>query len=320
MRSAGSVEKAWLDHSGSRLTVQSLGEAGVRARLSGNGLVLQTGLFRQRLLADVPALAPAISLLYADYPVLDNECYCDFTLSLRRPANLRRWVKPQVLAYFDGQPLFEPLPLGHAFPLLEWGLNFCATTSSFDHLTAHAAVLERGGRAVILPAPSGSGKSTLCAALLHRGWRLLSDELTVIDLDARRVWPVARPVSLKNRSIDIIRAFAPEAVFCDPTHDTTKGTVAHMRVPSAHLVRMNEPAVPAWIVFPRWVADAPAELTPRDKAETVLDFAQNSFNGPQLGLDGFRAMTALIDRCDCLDFVYGRLDDAVRVFEHLAAA
>ena len=82
---------------------------------------------------------------------------------------------------------------------------------------------------------------------------------------------------------------------------------------------MNEPAVPAWIVFPRWVADAQAELTPRDKAETVLDLAQNSFNGPQLGLDGFRAMTALIDRCDCLDFAYGRLDDAVRVFDALAA-
>jgi predicted ATPase len=31
---------------------------------------------------------------------------------------------------------------------------------------------------VILPAPPGSGKSTLCAALVTRGWRLLSDELT----------------------------------------------------------------------------------------------------------------------------------------------
>jgi hypothetical protein len=42
-------------------------------------------------------------------------------------------------------------------------------------------VLERGGRALLLPAPSGSGKSTLCAGLAFNGWRLLSDELALLD-------------------------------------------------------------------------------------------------------------------------------------------
>ena len=52
-------------------------------------------------------------------------------------------------------------------------------------LLVHAAVLERDGRAVVMPGPSGVGKSTLCAALVARGWRLLSDEVAMIRTAGR---------------------------------------------------------------------------------------------------------------------------------------
>ena len=49
----------------------------------------------------------------------------------------------------------------------------------------HATVLERGGLAAGLMGPSGQGKSTLAAAMLTRGWRMLTDDLLVLDeLDA----------------------------------------------------------------------------------------------------------------------------------------
>lgn len=57
----------------------------------------------------------------------------------------------------------------------------------------------------IVPAPLDSAKRTLCAALVGKGWRLLSDELALVRLDTGELVPLPRPISLKNASINIIR-------------------------------------------------------------------------------------------------------------------
>lgn len=90
------------------------------------------------------------------------------------------------------------MPVGHAFPQLEWAMNWCISTQANFYLLLHSAVIERNGFAAIMPAPPGSGKSTLCAALINRGWRLLSDELALISLHDQNIYPLARPVGLKN--------------------------------------------------------------------------------------------------------------------------
>ena len=287
--------------------------------LRGPGLALRTGPFSVRLHTDIDLVARAVALLYADYPRPASDAFCDFAVRVRRVPGLRRWIRPQVQALYDGVPSFEPLPLGHAFPLFEWTLNWCVTTHAFEYLTLHAAVVERGGRAAILPAPPGSGKSTLCAALIHRGWRLLSDELALVSLHDGRLSALARPVSLKNRSLDVMRRFEPSVVFSAETQDTSKGTVAHMKVPRDQLRRMDEPALPAWVVFPRYVADAPPKLTPHDKADAMIELGRNSFNYSVLGRAGFDALAGLVTACDCFDFSYGHLDDAIAVFDRLAA-
>lgn len=115
--------------------------------------------------------------------------------------------------------------------MLEWGLNWCVSMHAHHYLIIHAAVVEKNGLAAILPAPPGSGKSTLTAGLVLSGWRLLSDELTLIDRRTGLLHALPRPVSLKNQSIDVIRQFNPEAFINRVSHDTSKGSVAHMRPP-----------------------------------------------------------------------------------------
>jgi HprK-related kinase A len=302
------------------LTVASVPPAQLRSRLASAGVRLRTGEFVTCIRSAIPQVADGIELLYGEYPLAGEDGFTDFYVNLGRSPGLRRWWRPQVLFDYDGAEPFAPLPLNQAFPMLEWGMNWCVTSRVHSCLVIHAAVIEKNGRGAILPAPPGSGKSTLCAALIHRGWRLLSDELTLVRLDTGALTGLARPVSLKNASIDVIQAWAPDAVFTPPVADTVKGTVAHMKAPSDSIARAGEPASPAWIVFPRYVAGAAPGLVPIPKARAFLRVAENAFNYSLLGRTGFDAVARLIDRSTSFDFCYSRLEDAVDIFEQLAGA
>jgi hypothetical protein len=62
----------------------------------------------------------------------------------------------------------------------------------------HAAALALGDRVAALVAPSGGGKSTLACALLSRGLRYLSDELTPFEPRTLHVHPYPRALQLKT--------------------------------------------------------------------------------------------------------------------------
>jgi len=293
--------------------------AELRRQLADGGVWLRTGPFSLKVQSRIPAVAEGLAELYGQFEVRNaHEAFADFHVSVNPPAGLRRWVRPQAAFSFDGRQPFKPLPRDQAFPMLEWGLNWCVSTQAHHYLIIHAAVVEKNGLAAILPAPPGSGKSTLTAGLVLSGWRLLSDELTLIDRKTGLIQPLPRPVSLKNQSIDVIRQFDPEAFINRASHDTIKGTVAHMRPPRDSVLRQHEVARPGWVIFPKWVAGAPATLTPRSQAQTFMFLAQNAFNYSHLGADGFRVGTALIDQTACYDFHYSQLHEAVATFNHLA--
>ncbi|MCP5371498.1 MAG: HprK-related kinase A [Hyphomicrobiales bacterium] len=288
-------------------------------RLRGPGVMLRTGPFVSRIWTDMPIMERGLSLLYADYPVEDDRGFADFHVSVMRPRSLRRWFQPQAQLLYDHQALFEPLPLDQALPMFEWGMNWAVGTMANQFLILHAATLERNGRVVIMPAPPGSGKSTLCAGLACRGWRLMSDEMALITLDDGLVVPLARPVSLKNKSIEVMTRFAPDAVFSEPAEETHKGTVALMRAPRDSVARKRDPARPAWIVFPNYLPGAETSLAPRSKAATFMEMGENAFNYSVHGRRGFDVLAGILDSCACYDFRYSDLDHAVQVFSSLAS-
>ena len=225
-------------------------------------------------------------------------------------------VSPQVLFDFDGRLPFKPLPLAQSFPMLEWGMNWCIANHCHSWLIIHAAVVEKNGQGVILPAPPGSGKSTLCAALVGRGWRLLSDELTIIDPDTGKLIPIPRPVGLKNDSINIIQTFLPEAKFGPACKDTRKGTVAHMAASDTDCVNTKW-VEPKWVVYPKYEAGSETIMVPHPKGDSLVQLAENSFNNQLLGRRGFEALANLVDATDSFDFRYSELDEAIKVFEDL---
>jgi HprK-related kinase A len=288
------------------------------ARLCGSGLRIRTGSFNFKIISSISSVAEGVYLLYADYPLVDETSFIDFTVEINPVRGVRRWWRPQVQFTYDGAYPFAALPLGHAFPLLEWAMNWCISTQAHYFLTLHAAVLERNGCAVIMPAPPGSGKSTLCAGLASRGWRLLSDELTLISLADGLITPLGRPISLKNQSLNVIRRFYPKVVLNQVTHDTSKGSVSHMKLPPGHVQQLQERARPRWVIFPKYVPDSEAELTLRSKANSLLELGRNSFNYPVLGLTGFELLADVVSASDCYDFRYSQLEDAIELFDQLA--
>lgn len=301
------------------MTLRELPRVDLVEQLKRPGLYLRTGPFVCCLQTTISDLGQLIQFLYADFPMEAPAEFADFHVRLAQPAGLRRWVRPQGLFFFDGRKLFEPFPVRLALPMLEWGLNWCVSRHAHQYLIIHSAVIERGGRAAILPAPAKSGKSTLCAALVHRGWRLLSDEFALLRPRDGCLVPLPRPISLKNASIALIRELAPDAAMGPPSADTRKGTIAHLRPPADSVARAGETARPAWLIFPSYQAGAPAELARVVKARAFLRVIQNSFNYSMLHATGFETVAAMIDACDCYDFTYGDLGGAIALFDSLGA-
>jgi HprK-related kinase A len=299
------------------LIVSDLTPRALRQQLHGNGLRLRTGPVVTSIRSRLDAVVAGISLHYASHTAEDAAGFADFSVSVERPASLRRWISPQVVFSVDDASSFAPLPGDQGFPMLEWGLNWCISSHCHQFLIVHAAVLERRGKALVLPAPSGSGKSTLCAALASSGWRLFSDELALLDPRHGHAVPLPRPISLKNESIDLIRSFAPRAILGPVVRETMKGSVTHLRPPEEAVLRENERALPAWVVAPRFSPGIAARLEPMPKARTFMRLVESAFNYNVHGREGFRTLTRLVDNADCYQFSYSRLEDAVRVFDRL---
>ncbi len=279
--------------------------------------MLRMGPFNISIRSEFHDIGHGIRTLYADFALLPDGEFVDFHVQVQAGQGLRRWLRPQAQFSFDGRKPFKPLPADQALPMLEWGLNWVITNHAHQYLILHAAVVEREGRALILPGTPGSGKSTLCAYLTHRGWRLLSDELALISLEDGLLYPVARPVSLKNQSIDIVRALGPDVTIGPVCADTNKGAVAHMRPTEDSVRRSLEPAAAAWMIFPKYRADAPPRREPVGKAQAFVDLLTHAFNYSTLGSAGFQALAGVVEQCAMHRVEYSHLEQAHDMLEEL---
>jgi len=289
----------------------------IRHALANNGVGLRVGPLKIKIQSTLPAMLDGICSLYSDYSVDLHGEFFDFHIRVFTPAGLRRWIRPQVFFSNDDFVPFKPLPVSQAFAFFEWGVNWCVSQYIHNHLILHAAVVEKEGRAVIMPAAPGSGKSTLCSALILRGWRLLSDEMAMVRLSDGLITPIPRPVSLKNESIPLLQNFSPGSFISRPTFDTAKGTVAHLKPPTDSVAAADTVVKPAWIIAPKYIPAATAILQPSTKGKTMLMAVQNSFNYSVLGSRGFDALVSLVDCCQCYHYSYSSLDDAVSTFQTL---
>ena len=233
-----------------------------------------------------------------------------YRVSLESPALLRNLIRPQVNFFFDGDSPFHPLPKSQAYPLLEWGINWCIAGNDFSRLIIHSGVAVKNGKAIIFPADPGSGKSTLSALLALSGWHVYSDELAIIEFDSCQVNPIFRPICLKNNSIDIIGKQMHSGYMTPPVADTSKGTVAHAMLTKRDDFDSWQPAPIAAVVFPKYNPNTYLDIEPFDQLTGLAKLITNAFNFNVVGERGFECMGKIVKQAQLFAIQYGDFNEA----------
>jgi HprK-related kinase A len=266
-----------------------------------------------RIGSDWRAPIAELRRLYAGYPKPDDDI-ADYNVRLFAKRPWRRWLRPAVEIGGDYTLVdAAPLPLAQGLLAAEMAMNLQLALGHRRHLLIHAACVERDGRALLMTGESGSGKSTLAALLSARGWRLMGDELALLDLDSGELHAFPRLVSLKNQSIAAVEAAIPQARFGPLMRDTPKGDIRHMVPDRRAVVTMTSPARPALILFPSFGFEIATREMPR--SEVFVRLTQASTNYVALGERGFRSLTGLVARVPTIAVDYPDTQAGVAAIE-----
>jgi HprK-related kinase A len=296
--------------------LKSLSANAFNAAIRSSQLRLRIGPYVFSLQSDLSNVIEGIKVLYSDFPLAAPADFVDYNISLRYASSLARLRQNSDFYYNHHRP-FDSIKTRQAYASIEWGMNWCVSVQANEYLKLHAAVIARNGQAIVMPGIPGAGKSTLCAAMGLSGWRILSDEHALIRPGTAQVAPLCRPVSLKNESIPLIRAFDQGAVFGPVSKDTHKGNVAHMKADLVAGCHDTSELTVTSMVFPRYSKDDPQQLSQRSRTQSFILAAYHSFNYSLLGSAGFQAMVTLIEAVECYDLVYHDLEWAIQSLEKM---
>ncbi|MDX3910344.1 MAG: HprK-related kinase A [Sphingobium sp.] len=256
-----------------------------------------------------------LARLYRDYPAPEDGI-ADFTVRLEPAKPWRRFVRPSVFITGDhGLADAAPMALAHGLLAAEMGMNLQMALGWRRHLLLHASCVEKDGRALVMTGESGSGKSTLAALLGERGWRLMGDEFALLDLVTGEVFAFPRLISLKNAAIAVMEAEVEAGRFGPLLKATAKGGIRHLVPRGDAVARMNEGAVPALLLFPRF--GFTPEVRGVGQGEVFMRLTQASTNYTALGEAGFLALSRFVGEVPAWAIDFSSGDEAIALVERL---
>lgn len=163
----------------------------------------------------------------------------------------------------------------------------------------HAAVLKRSDTAVMLVTHSGGGKSTLSWALLHHGFRFLSDELAPVDLEKLEVHPFPRALALKT---------APPMAYPLPPKTVRTSRTLHVTAADIPGGIIQSPVPLSNAFFLTWRPDAPAPSVRRlSTGEAAARFYANALNPLAHAGEGLDGAIRLATRLRCFELTTAEL-------------
>jgi hypothetical protein len=218
--------------------------------------------------------------------------------------------------YCDGRPVDFTTGLHRLAPTVK-SLLWKLAIDRYEFLFyIHSGVVGTGDRCVLLPAAAGSGKSSLTAALVHRGYRYLSDEVALIEPKTFRVPPVPLAVCVKDTAWQLMSRYFPNL----------RALMGHQRgdgkrvryVPPVPSTIQVEGALVSHIVFPRYDAAATTEIRPIARSVALRRLMSECWACGHLDRTNVTELVRWIGHIDCYDLTFSSLEKAADLVQQVA--
>ena len=281
------------------------------------GIGIRFGPYEYRIQSPINDIAIAVRTLYGDREFRTAVECPDFRVRVD-PG----WHKASrcVYASVNGQ-IWKRWPKRLTVGALEWVCNWCFFRGTAGKFALHAASAEvpSGKGAIVFPGLSGAGKSTLAATLMLSGWRLLSDEVALFDLQDHSLTGLGRSTVLKGESLKLIRDFFPEKAIFGPVGRMLEppGPVAHLRPTTETTEISGQTFLPLAFCFPERQLNTSPRLEPFEAGLCFSTLSQLGLNYRFLGPDGFETLLTLTKACPAFRLVYSDATDAERFLREL---
>ncbi len=218
----------------------------------------------------------------------------------------------------NGKELHHALPFLQLFPFLLDYMRTVAYQRLPYLLTIHSAALYKNDLCVLLPGVSGAGKSTLTSALLKQGYQLLSDEVTVVNLNDLGVYSIPMPITLKQGSWSLLQSLYPEL----------KESSIHCRFDGQAIRYIMPPMVErgekkrifaTHIIFPRLCDDCAGELKPLTVLAALAKLDTCGYQiQDELGVGKAESILNWLAGLDAYQLSYQHFDQAIEAIEGLS--
>jgi len=260
--------------------------------------------------ADSPAYQELLQSHLAHLEVSEHPSKPDIVFALHQQGDC-------IIPLVNGKQIHAGLTSQRLYPFMQDWMRVTAYQRVPYLLTLHAAALYKDDKCILLPGVSGAGKSTLTAALLSKGYQLLTDETAVIDLFDFGIYQVAMPLGLKEGSWPLLQPLYPALMALPVYRRFDQQPVRYLPPPEIQDVTLARISA-THIIFPQVSDDASGELLSLSPLQTLAKLDETGYQvQDKLGEEKAESMLFWLAGLQAYEVHYQHFNQAVEVIETL---
>ena len=188
-----------------------------------------------------------------------------------------------------------------------------------EHLfQIHAGAVERGGKAVLLPAPAGSGKTLLVLGLVKSGFKFLSDDVALVDMEKASLQPFPVSPVVKGYAFSLLREL-DLSIGADIYRNPLDGEkLYYFNLTDISPDPVGLPSSVRFIFFPHHDPAVESCLRPVSRAEAAARIIENSLNFDASADCFLDLVTRLVAGTDCFDLRFKQIGEALRIIAEVS--